>query len=271
MKDADDFIEEDLSEIQRRNPRYQSGMCGGFTCSKNALTALNILYILVAFILIGVAVYGRASALVTNLPIVGGILGCGIILIVISIVGLIGAVKHHQVLLFFYMLILFMLFLVQFSVACACLAVNMEQQKQLAEKGWMSVPDSLRSQVQSTFSCCGFYSNNGTYDEVPGPMGHPRCDINNACCPDPMLCKCQPCMAKVQDNINYAFKLCGYIGLFFSFTEVVAIFVAWRYRNQSRGRLFESSDAPEFPSTTPTSRQQQLQRPFYQARRDYVK
>jgi tetraspanin-13/31 len=76
-------------------------MCGGFTCSKNALIALNVLYIIVAFILIGVAVYGRAASLVTNLPIVGGILACGIILILISALGLLGAVKHHQVMLFF--------------------------------------------------------------------------------------------------------------------------------------------------------------------------
>jgi hypothetical protein len=46
-------------------------------------------------------VYGRASAVVTNLPIVGGILACGVFLILISILGLIGAIKHHQVLLFF--------------------------------------------------------------------------------------------------------------------------------------------------------------------------
>jgi tetraspanin-13/31 len=32
------------------------------------------------------------------------------------------------------MLILFLLFLVQFSVACACLAFNAEQQYQLAEQ-----------------------------------------------------------------------------------------------------------------------------------------
>lgn len=101
-------------------------MCGGFTCSKNALIALNILYIvrkscclfthgvvidcefvvvfplqLVAFVLIGVAVYGRAASLVTNLPIIGGILACGILLILISMLGLAGAVKHHQVMLFF--------------------------------------------------------------------------------------------------------------------------------------------------------------------------
>lgn len=45
--------------------------------------------------------YGRASAIVTNLPIIGGILACGVFLILVSILGLIGAIKHHQVLLFF--------------------------------------------------------------------------------------------------------------------------------------------------------------------------
>lgn len=129
-------------------------MCGGFTCSKNALIALNILYVvsrkqkpttrttrklrcvhrekkfenlhllnagtvnlwlfmiafvsiwhdifqMIGFLLIGVGVYARAASVVTNLPIVGGILACGVILICISMLGLAGAVKHHQVMLFF--------------------------------------------------------------------------------------------------------------------------------------------------------------------------
>ncbi|XP_029173731.1 tetraspanin-13 isoform X1 [Nylanderia fulva] len=200
-------------------------MCGGFTCSKNALTALNILYIVVAFILIGVAVYGRASALVTNLPIIGGILACGVILFLISILGLIGAVKHHQVLLFFYMLILFLLFLIQFSIACACLAVNTKQQEQLAEQGWTHVESDLKKKVQTTFNCCGF---NSTLED-------PACE--KVCCQsiDTSLMPCPPCptcMHKLQSTIDYAFKLCGSIGLFFSFTEVIAAFLARRYRNQ---------------------------------------
>ncbi|KAL6434054.1 tetraspanin-13 isoform X1 [Cataglyphis hispanica] len=205
-------------------------MCGGFTCSKNALTALNILYIVVAFILIGVAVYGRASALVTNLPIIGGILACGVILFLISILGLIGAVKHHQVLLFFYMLILFLLFLIQFSIACACLAVNTKQQEQLAEQGWTHVESDLKRKVQTTFNCCGF---NSTIEDPNVPCD----DVSKVCCQsiDTSLMPCPPCptcMHKLQSTIDYAFKLCGSIGLFFSFTEVIAAFLARRYRNQ---------------------------------------
>ncbi|KZC14026.1 Tetraspanin-31 [Dufourea novaeangliae] len=194
-------------------------MCGGFTCSKNALTALNILYIVVAFILIGVAVYGRASALVTNLPIIGGILACGVILILISILGLIGAVKHHQVLLFFYMFILFLLFLIQFSIACACLAVNTKQQEQLAEQGWRRVGDDLKAKVQTTFICCGFNSTS-TFVDDQSPLSCKH--VNEICCPYPTEndCMCPACMQKLQSTIDYAFKLCGSIGLFFSFTEV---------------------------------------------------
>ena len=64
----------------------------------------------------------------------GGIAACGAFLLLISIVGLIGAVRHHQVMLFFYMIILFGIFIVQFSVACACLAVGTEKELEYAKK-----------------------------------------------------------------------------------------------------------------------------------------
>ncbi|KAJ8960405.1 hypothetical protein NQ318_013685 [Aromia moschata] len=210
-------------------------MCGGFTCSKNALIALNVLYIIVAFILIGVAVYGRAASIVTNLPIVGGILACGIILILISVLGLLGAVKHHQVMLFFvsfYMVILFLLFLIQFSVACACLGVNSEQQDQLAEQGWIRVDNGTRTKVQEVFTCCGF--DHKLDVEHPPPSCK---NIMMRCCAgrDPSVspCSCPTCMEKLRNTINYAFKLCGWIGLFFSFTEIVGLFLTRHYRNQS--------------------------------------
>ncbi|KAH8312094.1 hypothetical protein KR044_009370 [Drosophila immigrans] len=212
-------------------------MCGGFTCSKNALIALNILYVMIGFLLIGVGVYARAASVVTNLPIVGGILACGVILICISMLGLAGAVKHHQVMLFFYMIILFMLFLIQFSIASSCLAVNAEQQQQFAEQGWKTVPPNLREQVQQKFLCCGF---NATIDSTISTNSvvasiEPSCvDVNKQCCVDSQdpKCHCGPCGPLLEDKIDYAFKLCGGLGIFFSFTEVLAVFLARRYRNQ---------------------------------------
>lgn len=55
-----------------------------------------------------------------------------------------------------YMIILFMLFMIQLSIAASCLAVTSEQQQKFAEEGWNRVPNSIRKEVQDTFYCCGF-------------------------------------------------------------------------------------------------------------------
>ncbi|XP_032596141.1 tetraspanin-13 isoform X2 [Drosophila grimshawi] len=224
-------------------------MCGGFTCSKNALIALNILYVMIGFLLIGVGVYARAASVVTNLPIVGGILACGVILICISMLGLAGAVKHHQVMLFFYMIILFMLFLIQFSIASSCLAVNAEQQQQFAEQGWKTVPPKLRKQVQDSFRCCGFNATTTPTTTSTTTITNvndeePSCDlINRECCADSKdpLCHCGPCGPLLEDKIDYAFKLCGGLGIFFSFTEFVGVWLTVRYRNQKDPRGLPSA------------------------------
>ena len=62
--------------------------------------SLSLYLQLVAFIMIGVAAYGKA-AVFGSLSILGGIITCGVFLFIVALVGLIGAIKHHQVLLFF--------------------------------------------------------------------------------------------------------------------------------------------------------------------------
>lgn len=57
------------------------------------------------------------------------------------------------------MIILFILFVVQFSIACACLAVSDVQQHDLAQKGWYDANSDLRMEAQHIFACCGFSAN----------------------------------------------------------------------------------------------------------------
>jgi len=195
-------------------------MCGGFQCSKSSLTALNILYIVVGFILIGVATYAKAASVVTSLPIIGGIVACGVFLLMIAVMGLVGAIKHHQVLLFFYMVVLFILFIIQFSIACACLAVDDKTQGSLAESGWNSANNETIKEVQELFNCCGFESSNSSTIECPTSCGT----------------TCQSCSLKLKSVINNAFRVSGGIGLFFSFTEFVGVWLTVRYRNQKDPR-----------------------------------
>lgn len=51
--------------------------------------------------MIGVAAWGKGFGLVSSIHIIGGVIAVGVFLLLIAIVGLIGAVHHHQVMLFF--------------------------------------------------------------------------------------------------------------------------------------------------------------------------
>ncbi|OWK06400.1 TSPAN13 [Cervus elaphus hippelaphus] len=143
---------------------------------------------LVSLLLIGIAAWGIGFGLISSLRVVGVVIAVGIFLFLIALVGLIGAVKHHQVLLFFYMIILLLVFIVQFSVSCACLALNQEQQ----------------SCVKSS---------------------HP----------------CSPCAPIIGKYAGEVLRFVGGIGLFFSFTEILGVWLTYRYRNQKDPRANPSA------------------------------
>ena len=56
---------------------------------------------IVAFVLIGLASYAKAAAYIVDISVMGGIIACGVFLLVIACVGVVGTVLHHQVTLFF--------------------------------------------------------------------------------------------------------------------------------------------------------------------------
>ena len=105
----------------------------------------------------------------------------------ISVIGLIGAVRHHQVLLFFYMVVLFLIFLIQFSCSCAALAINETDEKMLIKtvtdisfypivdkisQAWNTAAEkstSLVVQAEQTFDCCGLGINATTNEAYLKP------------------------------------------------------------------------------------------------------
>ncbi|XP_034030095.1 tetraspanin-13-like [Thalassophryne amazonica] len=193
-------------------------VCGGFVCTKNSLCALNVLYVLVSLLVIGVAAWGKWFGLVSSIRVMAGAIGVGVFLFLVAFVGLCGALKHHQVLLFFYMAILFVVFVMQFAVSCACLALTKDQQDSLLEVGW-NKSEATQRDVEKTLNCCGFYT----------------VDYNGTC---PAFCfinkpsqSCISCAAIIQAYANDVLHFVGGIGLFFSFTEMMGVWLAHRYRN----------------------------------------
>ncbi|XP_031561579.1 tetraspanin-31-A-like isoform X2 [Actinia tenebrosa] len=206
-------------------PKHSKVQSCAYYCNKNSLVALNTLYIFLSLILIGVAIYARATAVVTNLPILGGVIACGVFLLLLSIFGMVGAVRHSQVILFFYMVILVLLFIIQMAVSIGALAVTHDQQEKLMEAGWKKLPSEIKGKIQTQKDCCGF--KNIT-------------DIQSCqkvkCCKNKLeKCnECQTCYTKLEVVIDHLLKLAGGVGLFFSFTLLAGFFLTRKLRNRKR-------------------------------------
>ncbi|CAL8366896.1 unnamed protein product [Lota lota] len=208
-------------------------VCGGFTCSKNALCSLNVVYMLVGLLLIGVAAWGKGFGLVSSIHIIGGVIAVGVFLLLIAIVGLIGAIHHHQVMLFFYMVILFIVFLFQFGVSCSCLAMNRGQQETLLNSAWGMLRNNTKVELENKLNCCGLLNTNATRTQFE--LDFLTC---NATCKQTT---CSQCGDMMLHHASEVLKILGGVGLFFSFTEILGVWLAVRYRNQKDPRANPSA------------------------------
>lgn len=209
----------------------------GFTFYKVALASLNVLYLVVAFVLIALAAIGKAVASIETFSIMGGIIACGIFLLLIAIIGLVGAFQHHQVLLFFYMVILFMLFFVQFALACACLALTSSQQKKLFMASWRISSPQQKADLQKTFNCCkadeSAGNDTGSAGQSCEQLKLKCCSSNDSQLGTANVCSsCHSCWEVVRLQVDHMVKAVGAVSLFFSFTEIIGVWLTMRYRNQ---------------------------------------
>jgi len=215
-------------------------MCGGFEFSKRTLIGLNIIYIFVAFLLIGVAAAAKKAAILQSLPVVGGIVACGVFLLFIAIVGLYGAIKQHQVALFFYMVVLFSIFVIQFSVACASLAASTEDELEIMKKIWSKSTAEAKGDFEQNLDCCGWATLPVTV--VNGTVAHcSAACVTQGANGTQTFDNCHTCKETVEDKIDYAFNSSGGVGLFFAFTELVAILYAHKYRTHLKALCLNSA------------------------------
>jgi len=207
-------------------------MCGGFQCSKNTLLGLNIIYVVVAFLLIGVASYGKSSAVITSLSLLGGIVASGVFLLFVAVLGLLATLKHHQVLLFVYMIILFGIFVIQFSVSCAALGINEQQEMDGIEKFWknMKTPKDAIYNAEKILGCCAWDVSDQNLTVCSDDQGTPMswCNFSG---PNGTVVSCLDCKSVIRTSVDSAFNGSGGLGFFFALTEILGAVLAYRYRN----------------------------------------
>ncbi|XP_028413072.1 LOW QUALITY PROTEIN: tetraspanin-31-B-like [Dendronephthya gigantea] len=206
--------------------------------SKNSLAVLNVIYIFLAILLICIAVYAKITAVLTSLPILGAVVACGVFLLIISIFGLIGAVRHQLVILFFYMITLILIFLL--SVSIAALTVPPAKQEALLRSSWQRLGNQTKDELQVAGNCCGFHV---LADLANTTMSHPPC-VKLPCCKKKThnhCDECPACFAYFKDSIDQVLSVAGGVGLFFSFTLIFGVYVAYKYRNIKDPRSLSGS------------------------------
>lgn len=203
----------DTSRLQSGKKRVKSF---AYTCSRNTLAAINTLFVFIGLILISIAAYGKKESILVSLPVLGGVIACGVFLLLVAIFGLIGAIKHNQVILFFYMIIMSLLFIVLLACSVAALAVTQGQQQTLIKKAWSNIGSEQKNRIQETFNCCGIDKDD---DTVTCKKGDERC------------------YPKIKEPLDRALSASGGLGLFFSFTLLLAVYLTVRYRNQKDTKM----------------------------------
>ncbi|XP_058265088.1 tetraspanin-31 isoform X2 [Hemibagrus wyckioides] len=136
--------------------------------------------------------------------------------------------------LFFYMVILFVVFLFQFGVSCSCLAMNQDQQEKLLSSTWSLMGNSTKMELENNLDCCGLFNN--TANQL-------MFDTDNSMCKASCLRmhNCKTCGNKMLQHASEALRILGGVGLFFSFTEILGVWLAMRYRNQKDPRANPSA------------------------------
>eukprot|EP00128_Syssomonas_multiformis_P009253 Colp12_sorted_trinity150504_noHs@2130 len=188
--------------------------------TQNLLKAINVFYLLVSIILIAVGAYGLGQKSISSVTITGGIVACGVFLFLLAIIGFIGGARAHPTVLNVYMGLLAIVFIIQFSISVAALAITDDQQKTVLSEAWIHLSDETKMDVQDALTCCGFFNLNTTDPYGPGP-NCTKAQLNGG-----------TCFGKMEADMDKGLKAAGGVGLFFAFTQLVGIGLAHYLKGQ---------------------------------------
>ena len=221
-------------------------------CKNECLLVVNLIFIIFASILIGVSSYARDAniAIIYHhcqfLPIFGGIIACGVFLLLVAALGLIATFKQSQALIYVYIIILSILCVLQFFTSIASLLVKHETNSELVFSAWnlidnLNSPSKIHS-IQRNLGCCGIndtdkrrqhdnYNNNGTCtgkwcEEIEFCISDqiPACKKPKNVTSSPLDFGCPTCIKTLVKILDTAFHSTGGIGLFLSFCEFSAYY-----------------------------------------------
>ena len=130
---------------------------------KKCFWAINIFNVIISIILISVGTHCKNAVGFGSIPIIGGIIACGVLLFLITAFGFFAAYGKNQTFLFYFMIGIGVLFIIQISVAIACVQGGDEKDEKVLAKHWEKFDTPKKHlklrEAELKFECCGL---NGT-------------------------------------------------------------------------------------------------------------
>uniref|UniRef100_A0A6I8NSS1 Tetraspanin 31 n=1 Tax=Ornithorhynchus anatinus TaxID=9258 RepID=A0A6I8NSS1_ORNAN len=113
----------------------------------------------------------------------------------------------------------------------ALCALNVVYMEAILNASWRVMGPRTRTEVEQSLDCCGFLNGTALCDR----------DTCTARCKTTPSVPCPACGDKILKHADEALRILGGVGLFFSFTEVLGVWLALRYRNQKDPRANPSA------------------------------
>lgn len=199
---------------------------------RRLLIIFNVFYIILAFIFLFFAIFTRVNSLIIDLHLFVGLILLSLYLICLSVFGIFAVVKHHQVFLFFYILLLFISFLFQFILACTYLAIRGGKKYDLLKNNYQKSTEK----IQLKYNCCGF-DNSTNFIRNQTCQNLPCCQSLNQCCETAPMC-----YSLLTHELDKNLKTIGSIMLIFTLTQIIAIYMTLKFRNIRNPAMFIACD-----------------------------
>jgi len=148
-------------------------LSGAARCSKNCLFFVNFLMLLVGVAVIALAVFVKENEEdlfgfgSVDLSVIYVAIACGVLIIIISFFGCVGASTNSRCILIIFIVLLVLCLILQI-VAVIFVFTAADDLKKFAEKQWDGLTDADREQFESNNDCCGFETGEEGCDDQIG-------------------------------------------------------------------------------------------------------
>jgi len=158
------------------------GCCGKFL--RYLVIFINLFFIIIGFVLLVYGAYvannSTTATSLTGTSWAGFVVALGIFIMLIGIIGLVGAKWQNRIILVFYFVVIIILFVL--TLSCGAWLLSLEgKEASLVQTAWNAAPGSVRNAAQYAYFCCGLNAWNDTarYDPCPfqGGTGTPPTPI----------------------------------------------------------------------------------------------